>query len=174
MQLIPFAISPLGLFGPTMNRFLYGKTIDSNNIHNIDPNKFPHARKMANRASSTKIPSNILERADEIWRRQHPNENFGQSYKSPDPSTYYTQQFGRDICFATGSAGLKAISLLGDGPLIKSSRNNYCYNDALSLFTNCTDTNAFRRINEGNAESSQPTTLTHVPTYARSPNNLTP
>eukprot|EP00984_Skeletonema_dohrnii_P016556 scaffold7394_cov100-Skeletonema_dohrnii-CCMP3373.AAC.5 len=95
---------------------------------------------MANRASSTKIPSNILERADEIWRRQHPNENFGLSYKSPDPSTYYTQQFGRDICFATGSAGLKAISLLGDGPLIKSSRNNYCYNDALSLFTNCTDT----------------------------------
>jgi len=165
MQLIPFAISPLGLFGPTMNRFLYGKTIDSNNIHNIKATTFPHALKMANRASSDEVPSNILERANDIWRRQHPTENFGLSYKSPDPSTYYTQQFGRDICFATGSAGLEAISLLGDGPLIKSSRNNTCY-DALNLFTNCTDTNAFRRINEGNAESSQPTMLTHVPTYA--------
>ncbi|KAK1733817.1 SGNH/GDSL hydrolase family protein [Skeletonema marinoi] len=152
----------------------YGKTIDSNNIHNIKATTFPHALKMANRASSDEVPSNILERANDIWRRQHPTENFGLSYKSPDPSTYYTQQFGRDICFATGSAGLEAISLLGDGPLIKSSRNNTCYNDALNLFTNCTDTNAFRRINEGNAESSQPTMLTHVSTYAHSPENLTP
>ena len=126
MQLIPFAISPLGLFGPTINRFLYGKTIDSNNIHNINATTFPHTLKMANRASSNEVPSNILERANDIWRRQHPTENFGLSYKSPDPSTYYTQQFGRDVCFATGSAGLEAISLLGDGPLIKSSRNNTC------------------------------------------------
>eukprot|EP00985_Skeletonema_marinoi_P003421 scaffold1467_cov135-Skeletonema_marinoi.AAC.8 len=41
MQLIPFAISPLGLFGPTINRFLYGKTIDSDNIHNINATSFP-------------------------------------------------------------------------------------------------------------------------------------
>eukprot|EP00985_Skeletonema_marinoi_P025442 scaffold18741_cov158-Skeletonema_marinoi.AAC.3 len=112
MQLIPFAISPLGLFGPTVNRFLYGKTIDSNNIHNINANTFPHARKMANRASSTEVPSIILERANDIWRRQHPTENFGLSYKSPDPSTYYTQQFGRVVCFANGSAGLSRSHLL--------------------------------------------------------------
>eukprot|EP00577_Skeletonema_sp_RCC1716_P019563 CAMPEP_0113399068 /NCGR_PEP_ID=MMETSP0013_2-20120614/15327_1 /TAXON_ID=2843 ORGANISM="Skeletonema costatum, Strain 1716" /NCGR_SAMPLE_ID=MMETSP0013_2 /ASSEMBLY_ACC=CAM_ASM_000158 /LENGTH=327 /DNA_ID=CAMNT_0000283915 /DNA_START=775 /DNA_END=1758 /DNA_ORIENTATION=+ /assembly_acc=CAM_ASM_000158 len=62
--------------------------------------------------------------------RQHPTENFGRSYKSPDPSTYYTQQFGRDVCFANGSAGLEAISLLGDGPLTKSLPNYSCHNDA--------------------------------------------
>jgi|SaaInl74LU_5_DNA_1037368.scaffolds.fasta_scaffold49362_1 hypothetical protein len=75
---------------------------------------------------------------------------------------FRTQKFGRDVCFANGSAGLEAISLLGDGPLIKSSRNNTCYNDALNLVTNCT-------IIDGNAEST-PTMMTHVLT---SPDNLT-
>jgi len=172
MQLIPFAISPLGLFGPTINRFLYGKTIDSDNIHNISATSFPHAHKMAKRASSAEVPSNILERANDIWRRQHPTENFGRSYKSPDPSTYYTQQFGRDVCFANGSAGLEAIALLGDGPLTKSLPNYSCHNDAINLFTNCTDTNAFRRIIDGNAESSQPTVMTNVLTNAHSLDNL--
>ena len=68
---------------------------------------------------------------------------------------------------------MSTVQQESNGPLIKTSRNNTCY-DALNLFTNCTDTNAFRRINEGNAESSQPTMLTHVPTHAHSPDNLTP
>ena len=38
-QLLPFAISPLGLFGPTMNHFLYG--VEPIPPH-IDKNDFPH------------------------------------------------------------------------------------------------------------------------------------
>eukprot|EP00984_Skeletonema_dohrnii_P024743 scaffold13868_cov93-Skeletonema_dohrnii-CCMP3373.AAC.2 len=138
MQLIlPFAISPLGLFGPTVNRFnLYGKTIDSIKQHpqhqrHLIP--LPLRTQNGQKASSAEIPSNILERANDIWRRQHPTENFGRSYKSPDPSTYYTQLFGRDVCFANGSAGLEAIALLGDGPLTKSLPNYSCHNDAINF-----------------------------------------
>eukprot|EP00985_Skeletonema_marinoi_P020208 scaffold11890_cov146-Skeletonema_marinoi.AAC.3 len=128
---------------------------------------------MAKRALSNEVPSNILERANEIWRRQHPTENFGRSYKSPDPQTHYTQMFGRDVCFANGSAGLEAIALLGDGPLTKSSPNASCHNGALSLFTNCTDTNAFHRIIDRNAESPQCLVMTEVPTTAHILNHLT-
>ena len=172
-QLLPFAISPLGLFGPTINKFLFGKTIQSTNFHNINSTSFPNAFKMAKRALSNEVPSNILGRANEIWRRQHPTENFGRSYKSPDPETYYSQMFGRDVCFANGSAGLEAIALLGDGPLTKSSPNVSCHNGALSLFTNCTDTNAFHRIIDRNAESPQCPVMTEVPTTAHIHNNLT-
>ena len=80
--------------------------------------------------------------------------------------------FGRDVCFANGSAGLEAIALLGDGPLTKSLPNYSCHNDAINFFTNCTDTNAFRRIIDGNAESSQPTVMTNVLTNAHSLDNL--
>ena len=117
MQLIPFAISPLGLFGPTMNTFLYGTDPIT---HAIEPRLFPHASKMAKRSISNAVPSNILHRANEIWRTKHPNKFFGGSYKSPDPLTYVTQQFGREVCFANGSFGLTAMSYLESGPRSKS------------------------------------------------------
>ena len=70
MQLLPFVISPLGLFGPTINYFLYGtppngyyKTLHN---HNIDKSKFPNASNMAQQAF-TRTPSNILARADSIY-----------------------------------------------------------------------------------------------------------
>jgi hypothetical protein len=60
---------------------------------------------------------------NEVWRYQHPNKFFGRSCKSPDPPTYVTQQFGREVCFtnSNSSSGLAAISLLGCGPMPKSS-----------------------------------------------------
>jgi len=108
-QLLPFAISPLGLFGPTMDHFLYGVEPIP---HHIDKNTFPHAYNMAKQSISTAVPSDILHRANEVWRTQHPNKFFGGSYKSHDPLTYVTQQFGREVCFTNGSSGLAAISLL--------------------------------------------------------------
>jgi hypothetical protein len=55
MQLIPFAISPLGLFGPTMNTFLYGTDPMT---HAIEPRLFPYDSKMAKRSISNAVPSN--------------------------------------------------------------------------------------------------------------------
>ena len=154
MQLIPFAISPLGLFGPTMNTFLYGTEPIT---HAIEPRLFPHASKMATRSISNAVPSNILHRANEIWRTKHPNKFFGGSYKSPDPLTYVTQQFGREVCFANGSFGLTAMSYLESGPRSKSCPT-HSIDDVLSPTTTCTDSVAFRRLCE------TPPTQTHSPT----------
>ncbi len=71
----------------------------------------------------------ILARADSIWKSKQRNYHYGGSYKykSPDPSTYYTQIFGRTVCYANGSAGLAAIQALyesNDGPITASSLND--------------------------------------------------
>jgi hypothetical protein len=92
-----------------MNTFLYGTDPMT---HAIEPRLFPYASKMAKRSISKAVPSNILHRANEIWRTKHLNKFFGGSYKSPDPLTYVTQQFGREVCFANGSFGRTAMSFL--------------------------------------------------------------
>ncbi len=65
MQLLPFAISPLGLFGPTMNHFLFGKP-PQNPLNNytisITPNSpTPSTCHPGPHACSSKTPSNILQ-----------------------------------------------------------------------------------------------------------------
>ena len=145
-QLIPFAISPLGLFGPTINNFLYGTLPPSttpDKLHNINQSRFPHAARMAIRANSYETPSNILQRANDIWKAKHPDKLYGTSYKTPDPRTHFTQQFGREVCFTNGSAGLQAITLLKDGPQSKSSSNpgpHGCHDDTTSFLFNRSDT----------------------------------
>jgi len=77
------------------------------------------------------------------------------------------------IIFCSTVSKLSPYSIQrGDGPLTKSLPNYSCHNDAIYLFTNCTDTNAFRRIIDGNAESCQPTVMTNVLTNAHSLDNL--
>ena len=40
------------------------------------------------------MPRGVLERANNIWRHEHPDEFFGYSYKAMDPKTYAVQQLG--------------------------------------------------------------------------------
>ena len=101
---------------------------------------------------STAVPSDILHRAKEVWRTQHPNKFFGGSYKSPDPLTYVTQQFGREVCFTNGSSGLAAIS-----PMPKSSPTT-SIDDTLHQTTACTNTEAFRRLNGETSRTHTTTT----------------
>ncbi len=174
MQLIPFAISPLGLFGPTINALLYGiDPPEQQNMHNIDPNKFPNASKMAKRSIASDTPFNILQQANAIHRANHPNQFYGHSYKCPDPHTYFTQQFGRNVCFANGTAGLTAITLLGEGPTSKSPINNSCLDDTSFYTTNCTDTTAFRQLSR-NDESSYFSESATATTDALNSNNNSP
>ena len=164
MQLLPFAISPLGLFGPTINHFLYGTPppSDYKTLHNIDKSKFPNASKMAHQAF-TRTPSNILDRADYIWKSKQRNYHYGGSYKSPDPSTYYTQIFGRTVCKANGSAGLAAIQTLYEskhGPITASSLND----DQISylLYSSRGRSTSQRSSSQSTQESSQPLTETFL------------
>jgi hypothetical protein len=159
MQLLPFAISPLGLFGPTINRFLYGIQPESNykTLHNIDQGKFPYAYGMAMRAY-TKTPQDILHRANNIWKSKPRNYHYGGSYKSPDPITYYTQVFGRTVCHANGSAGLAAIHELYSsnhhGPITASSLED----DQISFVLHNIDgdTTSQGSSSQSTTESSQP------------------
>ena len=160
MQLIPFAISPLGLFGPTINYFLYGTPppSDYKTLHNINKSKFPHASNMAQQAF-TRTPSNIFERADSIWKSKQCNHHYGGSYKSPDPSTYYTQIFGKTVCSANGSAGLTAIQALytnNNGPISASSLND----DQISflLYSPGGQSNSQGSRSQSTSTSSQPST----------------
>jgi len=123
--------------------------------------------KLAKRASSSEVPSDILERANNIGE-DNTHRKLRAILQKPRSIHH--------VCFANGSAGLEveaiATALLGDGPLTKSLPNYSCHNDAINLFTNCTDTNAFRRIIDGNAERSQPTVMTNVLTNAHTLDNL--
>lgn len=172
-QLLPFVVSPLGLFGPTINHFLYGITpTKPSTLHNISQTKFPNAFNMAKQAFSTKTPSGILQRADSIWLKKQPQYNYGGSYRSPTPSTYYTQMFGREVCFANGSAGLTALQALysgnHNGPLPKSSSNESCLDEPLHSILNCTDefsdSRSFQPTLSQLSELSPNTCLTPSPT----------
>jgi len=127
--------------------------MESNPCHIKSTKAPPHAyMDMAKQSFSAAVPSNILHRANEVWRTQHPNKFCVGSYKSPDPITYVIQQFGREVCFANGSSGLAdaAISLLRCGPTPKLSPT-ISINDILhqTKTTACTtDTEAFRRLSE--------------------------
>jgi len=159
MQLLPFAISPLGLFGPTINRFLYGiqPNSDYKTLHNIDQGKFPYAYGMAMQAY-TKTPQDILHRANNIWKSKPRNYHYGGSYRSPDPITYYTQVFGRTVCHANGSAGLAAIHELYSnnhyGPITASSLEDDQISFALHNIDG--DTTSQGSSSQSTTESSQP------------------
>jgi hypothetical protein len=118
---------------------------------------FSHHFKRLLASISNAVPSNILHRANDIWRTKHPNKFFGCSYRSPDPLTYVTQQFGREVCFANGSFGLTAVSYLESGPRSKSCPT-HSIDDVLSPTTTCTDSVAFCRLCEASP------TQTHSPT----------
>jgi hypothetical protein len=75
------------------------------------------------------------------------------------PTSYVTQQFGREVCFTNANAlasGLAAISLLGSGPMPKSSPTTSI--DTLHQTTACTYTEAFRRLNGETSRAHTTTT----------------
>ena len=111
MSLVPMAVSPYGLFGGASQRFWYGTE-----KHYYPPPKLskPNAIRAANIATSLKVPYNILQRANDVWRFKRPGEFFGGSYKAMDPKTYVNQQFGRLVCVANGSHIIRAMETLGD------------------------------------------------------------
>lgn len=98
MTLIPAAISPHGHTGDLLNRFLYGSTPTPINF----TANFPHAA-TAERIARTKCPSGILPRANSLWRRHHPDLNYGDSYHSPDPMSFFNKHLGLIISKASTS-----------------------------------------------------------------------
>jgi hypothetical protein len=160
-QLIPIVVSPLGRLGPTFRKFLYDEATPEN--PNINKERFPYSYKMAKRATSLETPSGILNRANELWRLNHPNEFFGPTYRSKDPLTHTEQQLGKAVCFGNGQYGLNAISLMNGGPkpsLPEGSLYEYSNGNHI-IITQPTATEAF--VNLTNDSTQHTGTTRNVP-----------
>ena len=90
LALIPVAVTPHGHTSPLFNRLLYGHDTEP---HTTFKNK-PCANTCEESARSTKVPHNMLGRANYIWRTTHPQEFYGGSYKAMDPRTHFDQTLG--------------------------------------------------------------------------------
>ena len=105
MALLPFAISPHGHLGSLAEQFLYGyDPLPSPEFAADRPNALEAARICRSRV----VPHGILDRANKIWRQEHPDSFYGGSYKATDPKTHFDQQLGLVISTAISSHLLRA------------------------------------------------------------------
>ena len=107
----PFTISPYCRFGSIINHFLYGPQPSPLPI--FDDKTWLNARCDVELSISTKVPSRILPRVNDLWRITCLGEDFGNSYKSINPVTFAEQKFGQLICIANGSHILRGMSSCG-------------------------------------------------------------
>jgi hypothetical protein len=104
LALIPVAITPHGHTSPLFNRLLYGHDTEP---HTTFKDK-PYANMCEESARSTKVPHNMLGRANFIWRTAHPQEFYGGSYKARDPRTHFDQSLGLIMSTSIASHLLRA------------------------------------------------------------------
>ena len=104
MVLVPAAITPHDHTSPLFNRLLYGNDTEPHKTFRDRPN----ANMCEESARSTKVPHNMLGRANFIWRTTHPQEFFGGSYKAMDPRTHFDQSFGLIMSTSIASHLLRA------------------------------------------------------------------
>ena len=104
MALIPAMMIPHGQTGPLLNRLLY--------VHDMPPhNTFkdrPHVQTCKQTARSARVPHNILGRANQLWRRDHPREFYGGLHKVMDPKSCFDQELGLVMSTAIASHLLRA------------------------------------------------------------------
>ena len=105
MALLPFAISPHGHLGSLAEQFLYG--YDPLPLSEFAADR-PNALMAARICRSRVVPHGILDRANKIWRQEHPDSFYGGSYKATDPKTHFDQQLGLVISTAISSHLLRA------------------------------------------------------------------
>src|SRR5210317_750893 len=106
MALLPIAISPHGHLGSLFERFLYGS--DAMPLPDFKSNR-PNAKTAAKLATSSRhVPRGVLKRANDIWKAEHPDTFYGNSYKAMNPWTYFDQELGLVISTAISSHLLRA------------------------------------------------------------------
>ena len=104
LALIPVAVTPHGHTSPLFNRLLYGNDTE---LHKTFRDR-PNANICEESARSTKVPHNMLGRANFIWRTTHTQEFFRGSHKAMDPRTHFNQSFGLIMSTSIASHLLRA------------------------------------------------------------------
>jgi hypothetical protein len=94
MLLFPFAIDPLGRFGPILQHFLFD--IPPTTPLQFSPSK-PNATKMYNRFMHFPSPKGILKLAKQNWSNLKSQQFYGHSYSAPTPTIATIQQLGLTI-----------------------------------------------------------------------------
>jgi len=118
--LLPWSISPYGMFGDIASRFWYG-----NDAVNLSSNLNKRGAKSAAKlAVSSNVPCGILQRANKIWQHRHPGDFFGRSYKSQTPMIYTRQVFGRLTCLYNGQHIIDGMSTIGDPIPVETNNTN--------------------------------------------------
>ena len=91
MLLIPFAIDPLGRFGPLLQNFLFGQ--QSAPQLRFPPSR-PNATQMYNQLLQYPSPKGILLLANHNWSLYPTRRFYGHSYLAPTPSITTVQSLG--------------------------------------------------------------------------------
>ena len=105
MGFIPIAISPHGRTSGLFNRHMYGTPVapcpefDKKRIH------APAAYRLA---ASNKVPWNVLQRADDLWRHEHPNTSYSGSYHAMSPRRWFDHELGLITSSAIASHLIRA------------------------------------------------------------------
>ena len=120
--LVPITVTEFGQFGSLFERFLFGK--EAMKIPNFKESQ-NNAKAAAELARSTKVPHSVLPRANELWRKEHPEEVYGHSYKAMDPTTYATQQLGLITSTALSNQILRAHKKVKSRPPKDNERTKF-------------------------------------------------
>jgi hypothetical protein len=96
--LLPFTFDPLGGYGPTVAKVLFGSSPDPNHA----PLTFQSdaAQTAYDNSRSKSAPSAILLRADKSWRDNSPQVPFSATYHGWFPSTWARQILGLNMNYA--------------------------------------------------------------------------
>ena len=172
---LPAVISPYGMLGNMIDRFLYGAA----------PYPLPefsatrkHAQRAARTAISMEVPGGILLRANQIWREQHPGEHYGSSYRAMDPLTSANQRLGQLVCVANGTHILHALEKLNGEPIpveddgsVEPS-DDWIQEDIESDIATCPETAGFRMLTQIGEDSSESSHRTHFSFDSSSPTDM--
>ena len=67
-----------------------------------------HAPAAYRLAASNKVPWNVLQRADDLWRHAHPNTSYSGSYHALSPSRWFDHELGLITTTAIASHLIRA------------------------------------------------------------------
>ena len=117
--LIPIAVNEFGQFGSLFTSFLFGTPTTPLPLFKETQQ---NARAMASLVRSKKVPKGVLQRANTVWRTEHPEEFYGYSYKAMDPSSWAEQQLGLVTTTAISNHILRATGQVNTQPASHEER----------------------------------------------------
>ena len=123
MALIHIAVSAGGHTGSLFERFIHGTDPYPEDTYKEDR---PNATAADKLARSIKVPHSILQHANVIWRKNHPNTSYSGTHHAMDPGAYFEQHLGLVISKSILSYLMRAHNLLSKLKSVSCMENKHC------------------------------------------------